>query len=80
VSEHNPATTPEHSAEASSAAAAEATRRDEKVVASPGRMPSVEEEAAAEAAAAHVDLDKVGEHEREMLEKGANVQGEGQVP
>jgi hypothetical protein len=56
------------------------SERDANVKAGPGRMPTAEEEAAAEAAAHDVDLPEVAKHEREMLEKGANVKGEGQVP
>lgn len=43
------------------------------------RMPTAEEEAAAERAAADVDLDEVAEHYEEMAETGANVRGEGQI-
>jgi hypothetical protein len=43
------------------------------------RAPTPEEEAAAEKAAADVDLASVTEHEKEMAEKGKNVQGEGQI-
>ncbi len=44
-----------------------------------GRGPTPEEEAAADRSADDVDLDRVGDHEREMLETGANVRGEGQI-
>jgi hypothetical protein len=49
------------------------------VPADAGPEPTPEEERAAEKAAVDVDLDKVAEHEREMLELGANVRGEGQI-
>jgi hypothetical protein len=53
---------------------------DEKwVPASGGPEPTPEEERAAEGAARIVDLEKVAEHEREMLALGANVRGEGQI-
>jgi hypothetical protein len=52
---------------------------EEFIEAQPGRMPTPDEDAAAERGAADVDLDAVTEHEREMLERGASVQGEGQV-
>jgi hypothetical protein len=41
------------------------------------RAPTPEEEAAAEAQKADPD---VAEHEEEMLERGANQQGEGRLP
>lgn len=47
--------------------------------AEPDRPPTAEEERAAERAAGEVDLDRVAEHEQEMLERGANVEGEGQI-
>lgn len=43
------------------------------------RMPTPDEERAAERAADDVDLDQVGEHYEEMAEKGANVRGEGEI-
>jgi hypothetical protein len=49
------------------------------VPADAGPEPTPEEERAAEKAAVDVDLDQVAEHEREMLELGANVRGEGQI-
>lgn len=47
--------------------------------AQPDRMPTPEEERAAERAAADVDLEEVGEHYEEMAEQGANVRGEGEI-
>jgi hypothetical protein len=44
-----------------------------------GPEPTPEEERVADKAAEDVDLEKVAEHEREMLELGANVRGEGQI-
>lgn len=43
------------------------------------RMPTAEEERAAERAAADVDLDEVAEHYEEMAEIGADVRGEGEI-
>ncbi len=43
------------------------------------RAPTPEEEQAAETAAKSVDMDEVAEHYEEMIERGAHVQGEGQV-
>ncbi len=43
------------------------------------RMPTADEERAAERAAADVDVAAVAEHEQEMAELGANVRGEGQI-
>ncbi len=43
------------------------------------RIPSPEEDAAADAAAEHVDVVAVKAHEDEMNELGASVKGEGQV-
>jgi hypothetical protein len=42
-------------------------------------MPTPEEEALAERAAAGVDLDSVTAHEKEMGELGKNVKGEGEI-
>lgn len=47
--------------------------------ASGGPEPTEDEERAAERSADDVDLDKVGEHYSEMLDKGANVEGEGEI-
>jgi hypothetical protein len=47
--------------------------------AEPDRPPTPDEERAAERAAEDVDIERVAEHEREMLERGANVEGEGQI-
>jgi hypothetical protein len=47
--------------------------------AQPDRMPTPDEERAAEQAAADVDLDEVGEHYEEMAKKGAEVRGEGEI-
>ncbi|MEO5899495.1 MAG: hypothetical protein ABIR68_05100, partial [Ilumatobacteraceae bacterium] len=47
--------------------------------AEPDRMPTPAEEAAADAAAEHVDVAAVKAHEDEMNELGADVEGEGQV-
>ncbi len=43
------------------------------------RMPTAEEEAAAERAAADVDVEKVATHFEEMAEHGADVRGEGEI-
>jgi hypothetical protein len=43
------------------------------------RLPTPEEEAAAEQARDGVDLDKVGAEFEEMAELGADVRGEGQI-
>jgi hypothetical protein len=43
------------------------------------RPPTPEEEAAADAARADVDLDRVAEHYEEMKEKGKSVKGEGDI-
>lgn len=43
------------------------------------RMPTPEEEQAAERAAEGVDLDRVAAHAVDMAETGANVRGEGQI-
>jgi hypothetical protein len=43
------------------------------------RAPTPDEEAAADRAAADVDLGSVAEHEQEMMQLGADVQGEGQI-
>ena len=43
------------------------------------RPPTASEEAAAERAADTVNLDEVAEHYTEMMEKGAEVKGEGQI-
>lgn len=45
----------------------------------PDRPPTPDEEAAAERAAAQVDLDEVTEHYQEMAERGANHEGEGRI-
>jgi hypothetical protein len=47
--------------------------------AKPDRPPTEAEEQAAERAAKDVDVAKVGENYEEMLEVGADVQGEGQI-
>ncbi len=47
--------------------------------AKPDRPPTEAEERAAEAAAKDVDLDKVAENYEEMIEVGADVEGEGQI-
>jgi len=52
---------------------------DEMTEPSAGPAPTPEEERAAERSAGKVDLGKVEEHYEEMNEKGANVQGEGQI-
>jgi hypothetical protein len=46
---------------------------------SAGPVPTPEEEAAAERAATGIDLDDVGEHYTEMIDKGAHVKGEGEI-
>ena len=43
------------------------------------RMPTPDEERAAERAAGDVDLEEVGEHYEEMAKKGASVRGEGEI-
>jgi hypothetical protein len=43
------------------------------------REPTPDEAAAAERAADQVDVEQVGEHFDEMAERGANVEGEGQI-
>ncbi|MGD9995350.1 MAG: hypothetical protein AB7L17_05620 [Ilumatobacteraceae bacterium] len=43
------------------------------------RPPTDEESAAAERAAADVDLDRVSAEYEEMAERGANVRGEGEI-
>jgi len=43
------------------------------------RPPTEEEAAAAEKAAADVDVDEVAEHYEEMTEKGKEVEGEGRI-
>jgi hypothetical protein len=43
------------------------------------RMPTEDEERAAESAAEDVDLDTVAEHFEEMADTGANVRGEGEI-
>jgi hypothetical protein len=45
----------------------------------PDRMPTPDEERAAERAAEDVDLDAVAEHYEDMADKGATVRGEGQI-
>ncbi len=55
------------------------TEGDRPVPPSADREPTAEEEAAAERAAAGVDIDSVTAHEKEMAEKGKNVKGEGQI-
>ena len=52
---------------------------DRLVPAQADRPPTADEEAAAEKAAADVDLGRVTAHEREMAEKGKNVKGEGEI-
>lgn len=47
--------------------------------AQPDRMPTPDEERAAEQAAADVDVDEVGEHYQDMAQKGADVRGEGEI-
>jgi len=54
-------------------------RADELTEPSAGPEPTPQEERAAERSADDVDLEKVGEHYEEMNEKGANVEGEGQI-
>jgi hypothetical protein len=45
----------------------------------PDRPPTPAEERAAEEGSRDVDTDRVEEHFREMTERGAHVQGEGQI-
>jgi len=47
--------------------------------AEPDRMPTPDEERDAEEAAHDVDLAAVADHAREMAQRGANVEGEGQI-
>jgi hypothetical protein len=55
----------------------EAERAEAEQHASAGRMPTPEEEAAAD----HNQPDEeVAEHEREMAERGAHQKGEGRLP
>jgi hypothetical protein len=65
--------------------ATHAAERDEAdMPASPGKMPSPDEEAAADEAAralaADGEVERVGEHYREMTERGAHQKGEGRLP
>jgi hypothetical protein len=55
----------------------EAERAEAEQHASAGRMPTAEEEAAAEG---NEPGDDVAEHEREMVERGAHQKGEGRLP
>lgn len=43
------------------------------------RPPTDDEARSAERAAADVDIDEVSEHYEEMIERGADVRGEGQI-
>ena len=43
------------------------------------RPPTPEEEQLAEQALPGIDTDSVARHEREMAERGASVEGEGQI-
>lgn len=52
---------------------------EEFIDAQPDRAPTPAEETAAERAARDVDVDAVGERYKEMMERGANVAGEGQI-
>lgn len=55
----------------------DAERAEAEVHAQPDRLPTPEEEAKAE----ENELDpEVAEHEREMLERGAEQRGEGRLP
>ncbi len=45
----------------------------------PDRMPTADEERAAERAARDVDLESVASHHQEMAETGAEVRGEGEI-
>jgi hypothetical protein len=54
-------------------------RADDFTEPSAGPVPTAEEEAAAERSADDVDLDRVDQHYRDMNEKGAHVQGEGDI-
>jgi hypothetical protein len=60
-----------------SAATRAAERGEAEQDAKPDRMPTEDEERAAEAAS--ID-DDVREHEKEMAERGARQQGEGRIP
>jgi hypothetical protein len=61
-----------------SAATRAAEQHDARVNADPDRMPTPEEEQAAERYRDLGDAD-VASHEREMLDRGANVKGEGEI-
>lgn len=54
-------------------------RADEFTDVSAGPIPTPAEEAAAERAKDEVDLDQVGDHYEDMIEKGKNVEGEGDL-
>ncbi|MCU1365420.1 MAG: hypothetical protein JWL72_4086 [Ilumatobacteraceae bacterium] len=52
---------------------------EEFIDAQPDRAPTPAESSAADRAAQDVDVDEVGKHYEEMIERGANVAGEGQI-
>jgi len=54
-------------------------QHEEFIEQSADRAPTPDEESAAEKAAGQFDTERVGEHFREMTEKGAEVRGEGQI-
>jgi hypothetical protein len=60
-----------------SAETREAERAEAQVTHESDRAPTPQEEAAAEAREVDPDL---AEHEKEMLKRGANQQGEGRLP
>ena len=64
--------------ERSDAATTAADETDARAEHDADRPPTPEEERAAEQSAADVDPD-VGDHYREMAERGASVRGEGQI-
>jgi hypothetical protein len=66
--------------ESRDAAAREFAERDARAKAGADRMPTADEEAVADGGATDVDMDAVARHEEDMLHKGANVRGEGEVP
>lgn len=52
---------------------------EELIDAKADRAPTPDEGSAADRAADSVDIDRVAKHYEEMIERGANVSGEGQI-
>ncbi|MCU1398281.1 MAG: hypothetical protein JWN62_1390 [Acidimicrobiales bacterium] len=52
---------------------------EEFIDAQPDRAPTPAESSAADRAAKDVDVDEVAKHYEEMIERGTNVAGEGQI-